>query len=87
LSIYDDVQAAATEVGTSAAAAAQRVLDAIAAQAAAAQEQIAAAQAALQAEIDAEAANAAVLTGVVSTLTDADATIDGIAASAEPPVA
>jgi hypothetical protein len=86
MSIYEDVQAAAAEVGSSAIAAAQRVLDAVAAAAAIAQGQIAEANAALQAEIDAGAANAASLTSVVDTLTAADATIDGIAVEAAPPI-
>lgn len=87
MSIYEDINTAAAEVGASATAAAQRVLDKIAADAAAAAEQLAVAQAALQAEIDAGAANAASLQPALDALIAADATVDGIAVSAAPPVA
>jgi len=85
MSIYEDVQTAAAEVGSSATAAAQRVLDAVAAKATEAAAQLADVRAQLQAEIDAGVANAANLTSVLVTLADADATIDGIAAEAAPP--
>jgi hypothetical protein len=90
MSVFEDIQAAAQEVGSSAVAARDRAQAAIDAAVADAQAKIAEAQAALQAEIDANAANAATLETVVSTLTDADGVIDSIAsepAAEEPPPA
>jgi len=83
MTLAEDVQAAASEVGASAQAAADRVTAAVAGLRA----QLADAVAQIQALIDAGNASAVSLTATLDTLAAADAIVDSIeAAPAEPPV-
>lgn len=84
MSLATDIQAAASEVGTSAQAAADRVTAAVGGL----RTQLADVQAQLQALIDAGSSDAAALTEALGTLTAADATVDSIEAApvVEPPV-
>ena len=83
MSLATDVQAAASEVGASAQAAADRVTAAVGGL----RTQLADAQAQIQALIDAGSADTAALTETLTTLQAADAVVDSIeAAPVVPPV-
>lgn len=85
MSLATDIQAAASEVGRSAQAAADRVTAAVGGL----RTQLADVSAQLQALIDAGSSDAAALTDALATLTAADATVDSIEAApvVEPPPA